>query len=371
MSKTSLPANPAESIFLSKPLIWGMEHGLNDLTAGFMLSHFTYTAGHSSSILFVVIYSIIGFGGQLPVGLWVDQKKQLVPFANASVLLLPLAICIYLINPEAGIVVSGIASAFVHVTGGAVCLLAKSGGQVQENKAGLLGVFTAPGVLGLTLGGVLGPYSSLLLLPVVIMTLLVGWRILRSGMPEYRSQPGGASELDSHDWIMLGILLIMCFRSFIFDVISQVSNDFEQGALIIGVSAFAGKIIGGFVADRVGWKRFVYITLPLALLLFQFGKENIYAMGFGIACLQSSVPVTLMLMGRSLPLFPATASAISLGTSIALAGLPLYMLNTGSHVLGAFGNGSITGLCYAVMFLFWILADRFLFKKQFFSRSGP
>ncbi len=370
MSNNTQHTIVAKPLHTQQPLLWGLLHGLNDLTAGFMLAHFTYTAGHSNSILYVVIYSIIGFGGQLPLGFWVDYKKKLAPFANASLLLLPLAICLYLISPEAGIVVSGIASAFVHVTGGAICLLTESGNKDRTRKAGLLGVFTAPGVLGLTLGGVLGQYSSLLLLPVVIMTLLVGWRIVRSGMPGYRYQGGGVSELDSHDWIMLGILLIMCFRSFIFDVISHISNDFEQGALIIGLSAFGGKIIGGFIADRVGWKRFVYITLPLALLLFQFGRDNIYAMGFGIACLQSSVPVTLMLMGRSIPLYPATAAAMSLGTSIALAGLPLYMMNAGSYVLGAFGNGSITGLLYAVLFICWVLADRFLFKKQFFPSPG-
>ena len=53
------------------------------------------------------------------------------------------------------------------------------------------------------------------------------------------------------------------------------------------------------------------------------GKENIYAVGFGVAGLQSSVPITHLLMGRSLPYYPSTASAMSLATSVALARLPI------------------------------------------------
>jgi hypothetical protein len=180
----------------------------------------------------------------------------------------------------------------------------------------------------------------------------------------YKTPPSGVGGLDTHDWLMLGILLVMCFRSFIFDVINHVAHDFENGVLIIGISAFAGKMIGGFVADKIGWKKFVYITLPIALLLFQFGKENIYALAFGIACLQSSVPITLLLMGRSLPQYPATATALSLGTSIALAGLPLYMVSDQTAVMNAFSNPVITATVFIFLLFGWIVADQFLFRKK-------
>ena len=341
-----------------QPLLWGLLHGLNDFAAGFMLAHYTYTTDYSKSFILIVIYAIIGFGGQLPVGFWVDHKRQLKPFATASIVLLPLAIFSYFINPEVGIVLSGIASAFVHVTGGAVCL------QVHDNKTGPLGLFTAPGVLGLTLGAILGQYGAWQLLLIAILAIVTGMLIRKNKLPVYQTPESKVSEMDSHDWVMLGILLIMCFRSFIFDVVNHVANDFENGVLIIGISAFLGKIIGGFVADKIGWKKYVYITLPIALLLFQFGKENIYALGFGIACLQSSVPITLLLMGRSLPLYPATATAMSLGTSIALAGLPVYMLNDQSWVVNAFGNARITAVVFLLLFLCWVLIDNFLIRRK-------
>lgn len=340
-----------------QPALWGLLHGLNDFAAGFMLANYTFTHNYSQSFLLIVLYSIIGFGGQLPVGFWVDYKKQLKPFAYISIISLLAAMCVYFIDGYTGIILSGIASAFVHVTGGAVCL------QVNQNKIGPLALFTAPGVLGLTLGGVLGRFSVNSLWLVVGLVLIVSFYILRKKLPQYKSAEKKQSQLDAHDWLMLGILLFMCFRSFIFDVINHVAQQYPNGIIIIGISAFAGKIIGGFVADKIGWKKFVYITLPLALLLFQVGKENIYALSFGIACLQSSVPITLLLMSNSLVHYPATATALSIGTSVAFAGLPLFLVGDIKNILHNFSNGWLTAIIFVLLFVFWLLAERLLFKK--------
>jgi MFS transporter, FSR family, fosmidomycin resistance protein len=340
-----------------QPVFWGLLHGLNDFAAGFMLANYTFTHNYSQSFLLIVVYSIIGFGGQLPVGFLVDYKKQLKPFALISIISLLTAMLFYFIDGYTAIILSGVASAFVHVTGGAVCL------QVNNNKTGPLALFTAPGVLGLTLGGVLGKFSVYSLWLVVGLVLLVSFFILKKKLPQYKSAEKKQSELDAHDWLMLCVLLFMCFRSFIFDIINHVAQQYPNGIVIIGISAFAGKIIGGFVADKIGWKKFVYITLPLALILFQLGKENIYALAFGIACLQSSVPITLLLMSNSLVRYPATATALSVGTSIAFAGLPLFMVGDVKNILHHFSNGWLTAIIFVLLFVFWLLADRLLFKK--------
>lgn len=340
-----------------QPLFWGLLHGLNDFAAGFMLANYTFTHNYSQSFFLIVVYSIIGFGGQLPVGFWVDYKKRLQPFAFISIISLLAAMLVYFIDGYTAIILSGIASAFMHVTGGAVCL------QVNNNKTVPLALFTAPGVLGLTLGGVLGKFSVYSLWFVVGLVLVVSLFILKNKLPVYKSATKKQSELDAHDWLMLGILLFMCFRSFIFDIVNQVAQQYPNGIVIIGISAFAGKIIGGFIADKIGWKKFVYITLPLALLLFQLGKENIYALAFGIACLQSSVPITLLLMSNSLVRYPATATALSVGTSVAFAGLPLFLVGDVKQILNRFNNGWLTAIVFVLLFVFWLFADKWLFKK--------
>lgn len=325
--------------------------------AGYMLAHHSYTAPAGSATLLLIVYAIVAFGGQLPLGFWVDRLRRLQPFAHSSMILLPVALLVYPLQPAVGIVLSAIASALVHVVGGAVCL------QVHEEKTGPLALFTAPGVLGLTLGGLLGASGGLLLWVLLPTVVMVSWLILRSRLPIYQPPAQRQSELDGHDWLMLGLLLVMCFRSFLFDVINQVGQLYSHGLFVLGLATFAGKILGGFVADKIGWKKYVYITLPLALLLFQLGKHNLYALAFGIACLQSSVPITLLLMGRSLPQFPATATALSLGTSIALAGLPMYMLSSKQVLQGWFGNWWLTAVFFVVLLGGMVLTARLLYRK--------
>ena len=116
-----------------QPFYWGILHGINDLLAGFLLAGYTLTHNYSDSFLFISLYAILGFGGQLPVGFWLDKKKDIRFFAKISLFLLPLSVLLFFVSAEAAIISSGMASAFVHVTGGTICL------QVHENKSGPLG----------------------------------------------------------------------------------------------------------------------------------------------------------------------------------------------------------------------------------------
>jgi MFS transporter, FSR family, fosmidomycin resistance protein len=345
-----------------QPLLWGLLHGFNDCAAGYMLAAYTIRQTTQDAFLLTLLYAIIAFGGQLPVAFMLDQTRSLRSFARSGILLLITATAIYGWSPETGILLSGIASAFIHVTGGAVCLQQPSAGTTP------LSLFTAPGVLGLTIGGLLGSTDTpvqWILLGGIVCCALPLWR---QTAPKYQPLPANHAPLDNHDTIMLALLLLMSVRSFLFDIVNQLAQVQPAGLVIIGISAFAGKIFGGWLADRVGWKKFIYITLPLALLLFQCAPGNIYAMGFGIACLQSSVPLTLLLLSRNLPRYPATATALSLGTSVALAGLPLYMMATKDTVQHLFVQPGLRMIGFSLLFLLavWVVHT---YTRRFWQRT--
>lgn len=162
-----------------QPAYWGLLHGINDLAASFCWQ-LTLTHGYSDSFLFISIYAILGFGGQLPVGFWLDKQKDISLFAKLSVALLPLSLLFFFVSIEVAIICSGMASAFVHVTGGTICL------QVHENKSGPLGLFTAPGVLGLTIGSLLGEAGYALPVVLILATSFVTIAIFRQSLPVYK-----------------------------------------------------------------------------------------------------------------------------------------------------------------------------------------
>lgn len=303
------------------PAYWGILHGLNDWLAGYMLARFSIVGNREQAFTSLIIYSAIAFAGQLPLGLWIDKSQNLKDPARISFILLPATILLFPVYPFAAIILAGIVSACIHVAGACICF---SDG---EERISPLGIFTAPGVAGLAIGGFCMNMPQDFLWIFLFPFILTIYLILKKGIPVYSSiGRKNKTAVESHDIIMLMILLIMVLRSFLFDLLNNYSNHFEYGLLITGLSAFAGKLLSGLFADRIGWRRWLFITLPLAFIFLELGRENVYAFAFGVACMQSSVPVTLMLVYRSIPQFPATASAFGLGVCVALAGLPLYGL---------------------------------------------
>ncbi len=352
--------------------LWGILHALNDFVAGYILTTYTFNHVSQQNALALIVYAIIGFGGQLPVGMFLDDqrnkgKKSMVHlFSKVSLALILFSILFYFINSFFAIIIAGFSSAFLHVCGGSICL-----SQTKE-KTSLLGIFTAPGVLGLTAGIAFSHIPNyILIIPFLIVTIILIYLIksnnysnavvIYSGLPAKNKT---AQNLESHDWLMLAILLIATMRSLIYDIINNFSTQLPQGLLLIGLSAFTGKIIGGFFADKIGWRNWVYITLPLAFIFLQLGTNNIYMLSFGIACLQSSLPISIMLMNKNLPKFTATSTAFILGVSVVFAGLPLYLFKPNLVCNFWFSK---TG--FSISFIAIILIIYFIAKKsKFFNQ---
>lgn len=337
-------------------LAWGLLHGINDWVAGYIITAYSLYHSIEQTSLVLIVYTILGFGGQLPAGMWLDKYKSMDLFINLSIGLLIATICSFWISDWAAIIIAGFSSACLHVTGGSICL------DAGNNKAGPLGVFTAPGVLGLTLGIASGGLHSwwMMLALVAVFIVLFFFKIrlsVKSNVHENIPMNLSAKKIvEGHDWLMIAILLTVTLRSLLYEIINLVANNWQNGLLIIGISAFAGKIIGGFLADRIGWKLWVYISLPLAFLLLQFGKGNLIMLGFGIACLQSSVPVSLLLMRRSMPEFPATSVAMTLGVAIALAALSFFIIDRWKIEQGWFsGAGIVLGSIIIIVILYYLL----------------
>lgn len=349
---------------ITMPVYWGILHGFNDWLAGYMLARFTITGTRQESFSALIIYSAIAFAGQLPIGLWIDKTENLKLPVKISFILLPAAILLFPLNPFLAILIAGVASAGIHVSGGCISFF------VAEGKISPLGIFTAPGVAGLALGGFCINMPSgflwVLLIPVGINIYL----IIKEGIPPYSSIcKKNKAAIDSHDMVMLLVLLIMVMRSFLFDLLNNYSAHFEYGLLITGLSAFAGKLICGLLADRIGWRRWLFITLPLAFIFLEIGRENVYAFAFGVACMQSSVPVTLALVYRSIPQYPAAAAAFGLGVCVALAGLPLYGMPglhsvfSDSHVFFGLGIAGVFILIAGLLLLIRVIKSGALLLK--------
>ena len=302
-------------------VLFGAGHGFNDFIAGYLLANLSVksTNWQLNTIAFLV-YSIIAFGGQLPAGMMVDKIKRLKAFSLLSVSLMVLAIAISFLNIYVAILISAFASALIHVCGGAACYLS------DKKNATLAGIFTSPGVIGLITGGILGtmhfPFFYLLILPLLL--LIIG--LIKIEIPSYAliNEIKEESLLDTHDFFMLILLVAIAFRSLFWNVLHMMCFDNTQWLLGLGLSAAMGKLIGGYIADKVDWKKFVFISMLSSAILLNIGKNYFPVFCIGVALLQSAVPITLLLMQNYMQKSPAAAAGLSLGVAVILAGLPTY-----------------------------------------------
>ncbi|HXF64915.1 MAG TPA: hypothetical protein VNK95_25030, partial [Caldilineaceae bacterium] len=131
------------------PILLGLAHGVSDGAAGWLLGSLVHDLSLNQVMLLVLLYNVLAFGAQPVAGLLADrwQRPRLAAIAGlccngAALLLAPW-------EARLAVLLAGLGSALFHVGGGGLALC------VTPGRASGPGLFAAPGVLGLALGGAL------------------------------------------------------------------------------------------------------------------------------------------------------------------------------------------------------------------------
>jgi MFS transporter, FSR family, fosmidomycin resistance protein len=299
------------------PIILGFAHGVNDCAAGMLLGKLSGNASIYAVGFLVFLYNVLAFGAQPIAGLITDRIKNPKLISISGILIMAISLPLALINPVISVILAGAGSAMFHVGGGALALC------VTPGKAAGPGMFAAPGVAGLALGGYFALISEFHLIPLVVMLGIAAILIILSEIPElpYNIKTE-LEEFEKHDLVMVIILFAIALRSAIWNIFQLIDHGNEINIVLIGIAAMAGKIGGGFAADKIGWRNYAVSALTISIPLLIFGGSNLIIFLPGIALLQSVTPVLLASVARSLPRLPATASGLTLGLAIAAGGLP-------------------------------------------------
>jgi MFS transporter, FSR family, fosmidomycin resistance protein len=315
--------NPQTSFSYRLPSALGIAHGVSDGAAGLLLGSLAANSSATQIALLVLIYNALAFGSQPLIGYFADRLRSPRAFASGGMVLLAAG----LITRESGfgelaVFMAGIGSAAFHVGAGALTLRSCAG---RSDAAGL---FAAPGVIGLAIGGALAVSGHYLYLPFFVSLLAFVFLIQSWPIP-----PGGASVskptkepiFESHDWIMIGLLTAVALRSLLWTSFQFASAGQITALIALGVAAGIGKIIGGFAAERLGYRRWTLLSLLIAAPLLAFAGKKLSLLLPGVALLQSSIPCSIAAMARLLPARPATATGLVLGLAVALGGLPTLL----------------------------------------------
>lgn len=312
--------------------IWSGLHFLVDMVCAWAMYAF-FCEGNYSSFL---TYNFCAFALQLPLGTFLDlYRKEChgLPAFCAS-----LGAGITLIGAYLHPAVLGIGNALFH-TGAGVDVIEEDFACNRQGR--YLGIFVAPGAIGLYLGMLLGKRTSHPVVGViagVMMLLLLLRRLQRDTTDVQRAYPAsrGGKKLIMLAFCCLAVVII---RSLVGLSVSFPWKAFPLMAALAVFCAAAGKCCGAFLAARFGICRTATATLLLSSACYLLGDAGVFGLA-AVFLFNMTMPLTLYLLADKLRGLPGFAFGL-LTFGLFLGFLPVYWkMDSGfaPGILGAAGS---------------------------------
>lgn len=280
--------------------VFAFGHFLVDMACAMLM------LGQLPGAVWFLVYNFCAFALQMPIGILADLVNHCKRFCVAGIVLI-LAANLPLPLPLRVILV-GVGNACYHVGGGRSALLA-------DRKFSGLGIFVAPGAVGIFLGGLLAGNRIAAICCAAALTAC-GIALCIDGKPEYPQFRGKAR----WGWLSLMVLVVL-IRS----CLGLCMDSPWKVGVFVGASAICaalGKALGGFAADRAGWKKAGVVSLLVSAVLYcipGFGAAGCAA----VLLFNMSMPVTLRRAAEDLPGMEGFAFGL-LTFALFLGYLPAY-----------------------------------------------
>ncbi|MBR1861865.1 MAG: hypothetical protein IJ796_08405 [Lachnospiraceae bacterium] len=313
----------------------------------------SYRVGGAESYLF---YNLCAFALQMPFGALADLvvfkmgAKNRIAVKRFYWCITLLGILFTVIGMYAGVFSLGVGNALFHVGGG---LGAIKEDEERSLKGSGLGVFVAPGALGIFAGKLLadvgfpGAYVKNSWIALAALLVLTGF--LRMFYEErhlifVEASPEGAVKRFRDGIADLMVAAVVCFLAVIIRSFVGLAGSFEwkKGFLMVFLAAIAvvsGKAAGGFLAAGIGKLKAVCISLVLSAVCFAFSSKAVFGL-LALLFFNMTMPVTLHILVKKMPLFPGFSFGL-LTFGLFLGFLPEYLgikTGLGTPLLGVIGS---------------------------------
>ena len=279
--------------------------------------------------LSILLYDVVAFTLQLPVGIVLDKLDKnsyaaLLSYAlvGAGVLisLFPVALLEWL-----AVLLLAVGNALFHSAGGLIVL------NISQKHAGPSGIFIATGAIGVFLGSQSAQierlqiaFSLLVLLFLCVLITLVVQKVNKKYW-NVHNVAFDIPRLSSNTLLAIALLtLVVALRSYAGMVMAFPWKS-EMLLLVLSIlGVFAGKALGGMVADRIGFRTTAIFSLIVAATLFAPSWE-VPVMGLlGVFFFNFTMSITLASLANILP--NAKGAAFGLASfSLAVGALPALL----------------------------------------------
>lgn len=283
--------------------------------------------------LSILLYDIVAFAFQLPVGIALDKldKNSLAAMLSYALVgggvllsLVPFAFFEWL-----AVLLLAAGNALFHCAGG-LCVL-----NISQKHAGPSGIFIATGAVGVFLGTFSAQYGRLQVafsLLVLLFLCASITRVVQKVNKKYwniHNAPFAIPEFSSRTLLAIFLLcFVVALRSYTGMI---MAFPWKSEMLLLALSilgVFAGKALGGMVADRIGFRTTAIFSLIAAATLFVPSWEMPLMGLLAVFFFNFTMAITLASLANILheakgTAFGLASFALAIGALPALLGLRL------------------------------------------------
>lgn len=280
--------------------LYALTHMAVDFSCAFLI--YGYVVGADQWYFLLLLYNFCAFAMQMPIGALADRRNRNSQVAAVGCMGVLAGLAFGAGGQSAAAAVAaGLGNACFHV-GGGIDVLNRS-----EKGAASLGIFVAPGALGIFAGGMLGKSGYKPAAAVGLLLVLAAAGIVMAARKAGLWKASGNAEFSLEKPEFFRLLAVLClFMTVILRSYSGMVQSFPwkgtlagSGFLLTGALVL-GKMAGGIYADRVGMRKAASYSMCAAavgFLCLSYPFMGILA----VFCWNMSMPITLWAVSRAMP----------------------------------------------------------------------
>lgn len=280
--------------------VYSIIHFIVDLACAILVTNLvTQKMGEGVNLFIaVVIYNFFAFAMQLPIGIIADRVNKNGLLAAIGCLVVALAFAF----SNFGIVaclIAGIGNSLFHVGGGIDVL------NISDKKAAFSGIFVSTGAMGIFLGTKSASIEFNKYYYVIIILILAAialFCLYKQIKDKVKNEEMIIPEMDKVKVIaILCLILTVVVRSYVGFILAF---DWKANFALALTATFAvifGKMLGGIIGDKIGFKRIAIISLVSSAILFMFSFNNWVCGVLAILLFNMTMPITLTALSNILP----------------------------------------------------------------------
>ena len=274
--------------------IYSLIHCIVDMSCAMLIAGIITPAstGTTGLLISIFLYNLFAFAFQLPFGIIADKLNKNALVSAIGCLFIIVAYFVSSFGILACII-AGIGNALFHIGGGIDVL------NISDKKATLPGIYVATGAMGLYIGsncvylGIDKFYFIAIILAISAISLFWLYKLVKEKYIINNEEPEFKDISSKEQIIMYCILITICIRGYLGLILNfKWKSNFFIGLIVVS-AVVLGKILGGIIGDKFGWKKTSTVSLVISAILFIFAFDSMICGIIAILLFNMTMPITL------------------------------------------------------------------------------